>query len=141
MQILYGFCIDKKSRPGTKRVKISYVFDWRYLGRRDDRFWVICRRYSLYQTICSIECPSSIFFLAGGVFCYCSFLFVVSVSFRHVLFCSRWSFVDVPLIFFCPADHVPDWQPRKLLGMVEARSVNVKKTTFITIDCLLAQYV
>ena len=43
--------------------------------------------------------------------------------------CSHWSLVDVPLIFFCPADHVPDWQPRVLLGMVEARSVNVKKTT------------
>ena len=37
-----------------------------------------------------------------------------------------------PLIFFCPADHVPDWQPRILLGMVEARSVNVKKTTTTT---------
>ena len=36
------------------------------------------------------------------------------------------------LIFFCPADHVPDWQPRVLLGMVEARSVNVKKTTTTT---------
>ena len=34
-----------------------------------------------------------------------------------------------PLIFFCPADHVPDWQPCVLLGMVEARSVNVKKIT------------
>ena len=43
--------------------------------------------------------------------------------------CSRWSFVDVPLIFFCSADHVSDWQPRILLGMVEARSVDVKKTT------------
>ena len=33
---------------------------------------------------------------------------------------------------FCPADHVPDWQPRILLGMVEARSVNnAKKTTTI----------
>ena len=63
------------------------------------------------------------------VFCFCSFLFVVSVSFRYIFFCSRWSFVDVPLIFFCPADHVPDWQPRILLGMVEARSVNVKKIT------------
>ena len=40
-----------------------------------------------------------------------------------------WSFVDVPLIFSCPADHVPNWQPRILLGMVEARSVNVKNTT------------
>ena len=33
---------------------------------------------------------------------------------------------------FCPADHVPDWQPRVLLGMVEARWVNVKKTTTTT---------
>ena len=31
--------------------------------------------------------------------------------------------------FFCPANHVPDRQPRIILGMVEARSVNVKKTT------------
>ena len=29
-------------------------------------------------------------------------------------------------------DHVPDWQPRILLGMVEARSVNVKTTTTTT---------
>ena len=42
-------------------------------------------------------------------------------------FCSHWSLVDVPLISFCPADQVPDWQPRIILGMVEARSVNVKK--------------
>ena len=49
-------------------------------------------------------------------------------------FCSHWSLVDVPLIFFCPADHVPDWQPRVLLGMVEARSVNVKKTTTAIVD-------
>ena len=52
-----------------------------------------------------------------------------SLSFVCVFLCSHWSLVDVPLIFFCPADHVPDWQPRVLLGMVEARSVNVKKTT------------
>ena len=49
-----------------------------------------------------------------------------------VFLCFHWSLVDVPLIFFCPADHVPDWQPRVLLGMVEARSVNVKKTTTTT---------
>ena len=55
----------------------------------------------------------------------CRFFCCVFVFF----FCSHWSLVDVPLIFFCPADHVPDWQPRVLLGMVEARSVNVKKTT------------
>ena len=55
-----------------------------------------------------------------------------------VFLCSHWSLVDVPLIFFCPADHVPDWQPRVLLGMVEARSVNVKKTTTTTTIYVLA---
>ena len=49
-------------------------------------------------------------------------------------------FVDVPLIFFCPADHVPEWQPRVLLGMVEARSVNVKKTTMSAIYFIQAVY-
>ena len=58
-------------------------------------------------------------FLSFCRFCYVSLCF----------FCSRSNFVDVPLIFFCPADHVPVWQPRILLGMVEARSVNVKKIT------------
>ena len=29
----------------------------------------------------------------------------------------------------CPADKVPNWQPRILLGMVEARLVNVNKHT------------
>ena len=58
-----------------------------------------------------------------------------------VFLCSHWSLVDVPLIFFCPADHVPDWQPRVLLGMVEARSVNVKKTTTTTtVDASLCYY-
>ena len=57
----------------------------------------------------------------------------ISLSFVCLCFlCSHWSLVDAPLIFFCPADHVPDWQPRVLLGMVEARSVNVKKTTTTT---------
>ena len=50
-----------------------------------------------------------------------------------ILFCSHWSLVDVPLISFCPADHVPDWQPRIVLGMVEARSVNVKKATILSV--------
>ena len=58
-------------------------------------------------------------FLSLCRLCVCAFL------------CSLWSLVDVPLIF-CPADHVPDWQPRVLLDMVEARSVNVKKTTTTT---------
>ena len=62
----------------------------------------------------------------------CSLLFLFLSLCRLcvcVFLCSHWSLVDVPPIFFCPADHVPDWQPRVLLGMVEARSVNVKKTT------------
>ena len=100
------------------------------------RFWVHgCEpgrvsdgsRLALCQTL-SIECPSSIFFwpvyfvipVPFSLSFFCVFVF---------FFCSHWSLVDVPLIFFCPADHVPDWQPRILLGMVEARSVNVKKTT------------
>ena len=58
-----------------------------------------------------------------------------------VFLCSHWSLVDVPLIFFCPADHVPDWQPRVLLGMVEARSVNVKKTTTTTTLVRLAVHI
>ena len=36
-----------------------------------------------------------------------SFLFVR--RFCLFVFFAHWSFVDVPLIFFCPADHVPDW--------------------------------
>ena len=73
-----------------------------------------------------------VYLFLACVFCYsCSFLFVVFCVFVF-FFCSHWSLVDVPLIFFCPADHVPDWQPRIVLGMVEARSVNVKKTTTTT---------
>ena len=80
-----------------------------------------------HYTKLSLSSALLLSFFLVGVFYYCSFLFVVSVSFRYVFFWSRWSFVDVPLIFFCPVDHVPDWQPCTLLGMVEARSVNVKK--------------
>ena len=47
---------------------------------------------------------------------FCRFCFV-SLCFLSI---SLELFLDVPLLFFCPADHVPDWQPRKLLGMVEA---------------------
>ena len=78
------------------------------------------------------------------VFCFCSFLFVVLVLVFVVFFffCSRWSFADVPLIFFCPADRVPDWQLRILLGMVEARSacINVEIESVPRI-CLLTDSV
>ena len=65
------------------------------------------------------------YFFLTCVFCslFLSFIFVVFVLLfvAAFFFCSRWSFVDVPLIFFCPADHVPDWQSDILLGIVEAR--------------------
>ena len=74
----------------------------------------------VYRLSFSDLCILLFMFLSLCRLCVCVFL------------CSHWSLVDVPLIFFCPADHVPDWQPRVLLGMVEARSVNVKKTTTTT---------
>ena len=90
-------------------------------------------RLALCQTL-SIECPSSIFFWHV----YFAILVPLSLSFLFVFFfCSHWSLVDVPLISFCPADHVPDWQPRIVLGMVEALSVHVKKTTRTTKKILL----
>ena len=92
-------------------------------------------RLALYQTL-SIECPSPIFFWHVLCVIDCSFLSVVFVLF--FIFMSRWSFVDVPLIFSCPADHVPDWQLHILLVMVEARSVNVKNTTMKRF-CLYSQ--
>ena len=75
-------------------------------------------RLAVYQTL-FIEFPSSIFFW---------YVLCVIVLFLFLFSCSCWSFVDVPLIFYCPADHVPDWQQRILLGAVEARSVDVNNT-------------
>ena len=72
-----------------------------------------------------------LYFIQAGVF-VCRF-----VSFSVVLFCSCWNFVDVSLIFFRPADHVPDWQPRIFLGMVKARSVNVKTTIYSNVPLSL----
>ena len=73
--------------------------------------------------------------------CILLFLFLSLCRFCLFVFffCYHWSLVDVPLIFFCPAYHVPDWQARILLGMVEARSVDVKKaTTTTTFSVLVA---
>ena len=94
-------------------------------GRVSDASWL-----ALCQTL-SYRVP--FVYLFSGM-CILLFFFLSLCRFRLFVFffCSHWSFVDVPLIFFCPADHVPDWQPRILLGMVEARSVNVKKTTTTT---------
>ena len=66
------------------------------------------------------------------LFLACVLYFVIVPFLSLFFFCSRWSFVDVPLTSLCPVDHVSDWQPRILLGMVKARTVNVKKTTTTT---------
>ena len=106
------------------------------------RFWVHgCEpgrvsdgsRLALCKTL-SIECPSYIFLWPVYFVISVPFSLPFFVCWCFSFFCSHWSLVliDVPLISFCPADHVSDWQPRILLGMVEARSVNVKKTTTIT---------
>ena len=105
---------------------------WRYICSS-------CARAGVFPGI--PVCPVYRFFLVlplqagkSGHRLYVYFVILVpfSLSFLFVFVfscCSHWSLVDVPLIFFYPADHVPDWQPRILLGMFEARSVNVKKTT------------
>ena len=81
-----------------------------------------------------------VYFFLSGVFCILLFLFLSLCCFVCLCLC-LCVFVDVPRIFFCPADHVPDWQPRILLGMVEARSVNVKKTTTTTVlYCIILYY-
>ena len=72
-------------------------------------------------------------FLRLYIYIYMYFVFPVPFSLSFVCLCFSLLSLELgrcsSLIFFCPADHVPDWQPRVLLGMVEARSVNVKKTT------------
>ena len=65
---------------------------------------------------------------------FCRYSFVSLCLFSFIF--SLWSFVDVPLIFFCPADHVRTGLATTyivLLGMIEARSVKVKKTTTKTL--------
>ena len=92
-------------------------------------------RLALYSKLSpSIKCPSSIFFWQH-VMCFvlCSYLFVVFFFFNALvggLYYCRCS----SEIFSCPADHAPEWQPRILPGMVEARSVNVKlvRSPFLT---------
>ena len=78
-----------------------------------------CIRFMFPPRLCIL--PSFLTFVFF-LFRFPPFIFVVCLV---LLLCSRLSFVDVPLTFFCPADRVPDWQPRTpLLGMVEARPVN-----------------
>ena len=104
--------------PGSTECGRSYAFGCMVAIRGGGIRWLAAGIIpnSLYRV------PFFYLFLAGVLLLllsFCRFCFV-SLCF----FCSRWSFVDVSVIFFIPAGHVPDWQPRILLGMVEARSVN-----------------
>ena len=83
---------------------------------------------------------SSALLLSFSGLCFIIPFFLSFLScFCFVLFsCSHWSFVEVPLIFSRPADHVPDWQPRILLGMVEARSVNMKNAHTHTLCTMIS---
>ena len=83
-------------------------------------------RLALCQTL-SFECPSSIFF--WPVYFVIPVPFSLSFLFVRVFLLLSLELCRCSSDLFCPADHVPDWQPRILLGMVQARSVNVKKTT------------
>ena len=67
-------------------------------------------------------------------FCYCSFLLFIFVLFCLVLMLSSELCRCSSDLFLgsCPADHVLNWQLLILLGIVEARSVNVKNTTTTT---------
>ena len=77
----------------------------------------------------SILSSISFFFLFFFPFLYfCRFVFMLSLE-----------LVDVTSNIFLSADHVPDWQPRILPGMVEARSVQVKKHTHTHTDWLPAK--
>ena len=87
-------------------------------------------RLALCQTL-SIECPSSIFFW------HVYFAILVSFTLSFLIVCV-FLLLSLELgrcssdLFLSSRPRVPDWQPRIVLGMVEARSVNVKKTTTTT---------
>ena len=81
-------------------------------------------RLALCQTL-SIECPSSIFF--WHVYFAILVPFSSSFLFVYVFLLLSLKLGRCSSDLFLSADHVPDWQPRIVLGMVEARSVNVKK--------------
>ena len=55
----------------------------------------------------------------------CSVLVVFFVVFASFLFlCSLGSFVDVLMMFCCPAEHVSEWQPRILYGYTYSKSMD-----------------
>ena len=80
--------------------------------------------FFIFSGICFCVIVFQVFVLLCFFSLFLSFLPCFFILFLfYTLVC--WNFVDVPLIFSCPADHVPDWRPR-ILGLVEARSLNVK---------------
>ena len=89
----------------------------------------VCLRHaSVFICIGSLRASAFYLSFLGFVF-YCFVFLSFSRLFAMLLFlCCRRSCVDLLLILSCPVDHVPDWQPRILLVIVEARPVNVKNT-------------
>ena len=83
-------------------------------------------RLALDQTL-SIECASSIFFWHV---CFVLFIVPFVLSFFVLFSCSRWSIVHEMMMFLWSfpvqrTTYITDWQSPTILGMVEARSVDV----------------
>ena len=72
------------------------------------------------------------------LFGICSFVLLPFLFVLFLYLCSYWSIVDVVLIYSCSAHHVPDWQPRMLLGLVNARPVGAKNTCDVEFQWLSA---
>ena len=123
--------LSLKNIPGIAFLKIRYFFPDRKIQIEKRRFsFSISHKIgpnypflAFNLLVCSVFSStlfsSFLLFLLFLFFCFCFVL------------CSRWSFVDVPMVFLCPADHllvVPDWQPRIITGYSWGPIGNVKKT-------------
>ena len=88
--------------------------------------------FILYNRFPARLCILPIFF---GICFFCViYIYIIYIcrfclTFVVFVLCSRWSLADIPLILSRPAEQVlSDWQPRTLLCIVEARSMNVQNT-------------
>ena len=115
--------------PGWRYTKLSVLFrvPFLYCARASLRVCYLkaisisrpCIRVSASYSFLSLLAFSFVLNILL-YFLFCFVLFVPFFSWLFYVLCSRWSFVDVPLIFSYPGDHVLDWQSRVLLGIVEA---------------------
>ena len=99
-----------------------------------------CIRFFILWVTCASLHPTYLcwhLFLCYFCCCFCCFCFSFLSICRFLPYFSFFVFCFMlPLehcrcssdLFLFPADHLPDWQPRILQGMVEARSGNVKNT-------------